>query len=202
MIGGTVTTTWRYTQPIRGNTALCRLYRDVRTILVSLSLCNALLADRLSSRLASVPWARPGTPADVIVTDDVAAAGPRTVAVLPSFDAVEGLVRLGVTGFVLADDPPEDIVRAVHDVHRFGGWVSPRLVSSLLPGPPPASLTVRERETLRLVAEGRENAEIAAAMFITVSAVKYHVSNLLRKFGCRDRTQLVSRLGRPLAVRS
>ena len=55
---------------------------------------------------------------------------------------------------------------------------------------------------LRLVAEGRENAEIAAAMFITVSAVKYHVSNLLRKFGCRDRTQLVSRLGRPLLVRS
>ncbi|MCX2951120.1 helix-turn-helix transcriptional regulator [Lentzea sp. NEAU-D7] len=174
----------------------------MRTILVSLSLCNASLADRISAGLSSVPWARPGAPADVTVADAARATGPRTVAVLPSFDAVEGLVRLGVTGLVLADDPPEDIVRAVHDVHRFGGWVSPRLVPSLLPGPPPASLTVRERETLRLVAEGRENAEIAAAMFITVSAVKYHVSNLLRKFGCRDRTQLVSRLGRPSAVRS
>lgn len=202
MIGGTVTTTSRYTHPIRRNTALCRLFRNVRTIHVSLSLRSTLLADRISSRLTTVPWAGAGTPADVIVTDASRAAGPRTVAVLPSFDAVEALVRLGVTGLVLADDPPDDIVRAVHDVHRFGGWVSPRLVSSLLPGPPPASLTVRERETLRLVAEGRENAEIAAAMFITVSAVKYHVSNLLRKFGCRDRTQLVSRLGRPLAVRS
>lgn len=174
----------------------------MRTIHVSLSLRSTLLADKISAGLATVPWAVPGTPSDVIVADASGAAGPGTVAVLPSPEAVEGLVRLGVTGLVLADDPPEDIVRAVHDVHRFGGWVSPRLVPSLLPGPPPASLTARERETLRLVAEGRENAEIAAAMFITVSAVKYHVSNLLRKFGCRDRTQLVSRLGRPPAVRS
>ncbi|GHH29051.1 helix-turn-helix transcriptional regulator [Lentzea cavernae] len=174
----------------------------MRTIHVSLSLRSALLAEKISSRLAAAPWAVPGAPADVLVTDSGAAAGPGTVAVLSSFEAVDGLVRLGVTGLVLADDPPDDIVRAVHDVHRYGGWVSPRLVSSLLPDPPPASLTVRERETLRLVAEGRENAEIAAAMFITVSAVKYHVSNLLRKFGCRDRTQLVSRLGRPLPVRS
>ncbi|MFD4669164.1 LuxR C-terminal-related transcriptional regulator [Lentzea sp. NPDC058450] len=174
----------------------------MRTIHVSLSLRNVLLADKIASLLDAVPWAVLGTPADVNVLDASCASGPGTVAVLPSSDAVEGLVRLGVTGLVLADDPLEDVVRAIHDVARFGGWVSPRLVPALLPGPPPASLTSRERETLRLVAEGRENAEIAEAMFITVSAVKYHVSNLLRKFGCRDRTQLVSRLGRPLAVRS
>ncbi|USX53258.1 response regulator transcription factor [Lentzea sp. HUAS12] len=174
----------------------------MRTIHVSLSLRSALLTDKISSRLAAVPWAVVRRPADVVVVDAADAAGPGTVAVLSSADAVPGLVRLGVTGLVLADDPPEDVVRAVHDVHRHGGWVSPRLVPSVLPGPPPASLTVREREALRLLAEGWENAEIAAAMFITVSAVKYHVSNLLRKFGCRDRTQLVSRLGRPSAVRS
>lgn len=174
----------------------------MRKIHVALSLRSALLADQISSRLAALSWAAPGTPADVTVTDAADAVGPRTVAVLPFVHAVDDLVRAGVTGLVLADDPLDDVVRAIHDVHRFGGWVSPRLVSSLLPPPPPASLTGRERETLRLVAEGRENAEIAAAMFITVSAVKYHVSNLLRKFGCRDRTQLVSRLGRPLLVRS
>lgn len=174
----------------------------MRNIRVALSLRSALLADKISSRLAAQPWASPGAPADVTVVDAVDAAGPRTVAVLPFVGPVDGLVRAGVTGLVLADDPLDDIVRAIHDVHRFGGWVSPRLVSSLLPTPPPTTLTDRERETLRLVAEGRENAEIAAAMFITVSAVKYHVSNLLRKFGCRDRTQLVSRLGRPVLVRS
>ncbi|MFD9700251.1 response regulator transcription factor [Lentzea sp. NPDC059081] len=174
----------------------------MRKIHVVLSLHSTLLTDKILMRLAAVPWAVPGTPADVSVVDESEAIGPRTVAVLSSPDAVEGLVRLGVTGLVLADDPVEDVVRAIHDVHRFGGWVSPRLVPALLPGPPPATLTSRERETLRLLAEGWENAEIAAAMFITVSAVKYHVSNLLRKFGCRDRTQLVSRLGRPMSVRS
>ncbi|HUQ61989.1 response regulator transcription factor [Lentzea sp.] len=174
----------------------------MRQIHVVLSLRSTLLTEKVATRLTAVPWARPGAPADVSVVDETGAAGPRTVAVLSSPDAVEGLVRIGVTGLVLADDPVEDVVRAIHDVHRFGGWISPRLVPSLLPGPPPASLTSRERETLRMLAEGWENAEIAAAMFITVSAVKYHVSNLLRKFGCRDRTQLVSRLGRPLLVRS
>jgi DNA-binding CsgD family transcriptional regulator len=138
----------------------------VRKIHVALSLRSALLANKISSRLADLPWAGPGSPADVTVTDAADARGPHTVAVLPS----------------------------------FGGWISPRLVSCLLPSPPPVSLTLRERETLRLLAEGWENAEIAAAMFITVSAVKFHVSNLLRKFGCRDRTQLVSRLGRPLPL--
>ncbi|MEU0877274.1 response regulator transcription factor [Lentzea sp. NPDC005914] len=174
----------------------------MRTIHVALSLRSALLANKISSRLAVLRWADPGTPADVTVVDAADAAGPRTVAVLTSLAAVDPLVQAGVTGLVLADDPLDDIVRAIHDVHAFGGWVSPRLVSSLLPPPPPASLTLRERETLRLVAEGWENAEIAAAMFITVSAVKFHVSNLLRKFGCRDRTQLVSRLGRPVPLHS
>lgn len=174
----------------------------MRTIHVALSLHSALLANKISSRLTALPWAAPGTPADVTVTDAAKAGGPRTVAVLPSGAGVEGLLRAGVTGLVLADDPLDDIVRAIHDVHAFGGWVSPRLVSCVLPSPPPTSLTLRERETLKLVAEGRENAEIAAAMFISVSAVKFHVSNLLRKFGCRDRTQLVSRLGRPLPVLS
>lgn len=172
----------------------------MRTIHVALSLRSALLANKISSRLAALPWAGPGSPADVTVTDAADARGPRTVAVLPSSIAVEGLLRMGVTGLVLADDPLDDIVRAIHDVPTFGGWVSPRLVSCLLPSPPPVSLTLRERETLRLLAEGWENAEIAAAMVITVSAVKFHVSNLLRKFGCRDRTQLVSRLGRPLPL--
>lgn len=174
----------------------------MRKINVALSLRSALLANKLSTHLAALPWADPGTPADVTVTDAAGARGPRTVAVLTSPASVEHLVQAGVTGLVLADDPLDDIVRAIHDVHTFGGWVSPRLVPTLLPPPPPASLTLRERETLRLVAEGRENAEIAAAMVITVSAVKFHVSNLLRKFGCRDRTQLVSRLGRPLPLRS
>ena len=85
--------------------------------------------------------------------------------------------------------------------------ISPRLARQLLarfptgvPAADPsallAQLTARERQALRLLADGRENAEIAANMYVSVSAVKYHVSNILRKLGCRDRTQLVAQLNR------
>jgi len=56
-------------------------------------------------------------------------------------------------------------------------------------------LTPREREVLQLIAQGMSNAEIAAALFISVHTVKNHVSNIYRKLGDNDRTR-VALLGR------
>ncbi|CRK56502.1 DNA-binding response regulator, LuxR family [Alloactinosynnema sp. L-07] len=178
---------------------------------VALALRSGTLRDKIDDLLGHLDWVhRCGSrdPTAGVVFVDAPTAQPggvRVVAVLTEPAALGPAIRAGAHGVVLADDPAEDIGRAVHDVVRHGGWVSPRLAGTLLglvpaaaPGAAvdPVDLTAREREALRLLADGLENADIAAAMFISVSAVKYHVSNILRKFDCRDRTQLVARLNR------
>jgi DNA-binding NarL/FixJ family response regulator len=62
-------------------------------------------------------------------------------------------------------------------------------------GPSPA-LSVRESELLRLIAEGASNPEIALAVFLSRKTVERHVSNILRKVGVRNRTELVAAIGR------
>ncbi|WP_436497040.1 helix-turn-helix transcriptional regulator [Actinokineospora sp. HUAS TT18] len=180
-------------------------------IKVALALPGGTLRDKIDGLLDQLDWVRRCATRDptagVVFVDarDASAApagGVRVVAVLAEPAALGQAIHAGAHGVVLADDPDEDIGRAVHDVVRHGGWVSPRLAGPLLGLVPaaapadPVDLTAREREALRLLADGMENADIAAAMFISVSAVKYHVSNILRKFDCRDRTQLVARVNR------
>ncbi|CAL9491332.1 hypothetical protein SUDANB95_03223 [Actinosynnema sp. ALI-1.44] len=140
--------------------------------------------------------------------EDVATvrAGSCAVVVVfarPDGDLVDAAIRVGARGLLLADDPAEDFRRSVRDLSGDGGWISPRLFPQLLarmrrpaaePARLPASLTARELQTLRLLVQGRGNAEIAATMCVSVAGVKYHVSNILRKFGCRNRSQLVALL--------
>ena len=176
------------------------------------------LRDRLDSLVRDLPWAEPcrawdSTPDVLFMDARVTATRPvvhcAVVAVLgrPDGELVEAAVRMGARGMIMADDPIDDFRRSIHDVARRGGWISPRLARQLLARIPatapaaglaalPSTLTARERQALRFLAEGHENAEIATKMSVTVSAVKYHVSNILRKFGCRDRTQLVAHLNR------
>jgi len=51
-------------------------------------------------------------------------------------------------------------------------------------------LSIRERDVLRLVVDGRTNAEAASELFIAESTVKYHVRNLFKKTGCKNRNEL------------
>jgi DNA-binding NarL/FixJ family response regulator len=57
----------------------------------------------------------------------------------------------------------------------------------------PRILTTREQEILLLIGRGRSNREIAEFLHVSVKDVEYHVGNLLRKLGCRNRTEAVSR---------
>jgi DNA-binding CsgD family transcriptional regulator len=67
--------------------------------------------------------------------------------------------------------------------------------AALREGPSPA-LSTREREVLRLITEGASNPEIASAVFLSRKTVERHVSNILRKVGVRNRTELVAAIGR------
>jgi len=132
--------------------------------------------------------------------------GPR-VLILTTFDLdqyVFDALRAGASGFLLKDVTAERLFEAVRVVAAGEALLAPavtrRLISEftrLRPAagaPPPTALTTltpRETEVLRLVAEGLSNPEIAARLVVTEETVKTHVSRILAKLGLRDRTQAV-----------
>ena len=138
------------------------------------------------------------------------------VLVLTTFDLDEYVyesLRAGASGFLLKDTRPRELLHAITVVASGDALISPRITRRLIAEfaarpdptqPPPAlsELTDRERVILRLVAHGLSNAEIADQLIISPLTAKTHVSNILRKLGCRDRAGLValayeSRLVRP-----
>ena len=119
-------------------------------------------------------------------------------------DRVFGALRAGVSGFVLKDAAPSELVQAVCTVARgaaaLSSTVARRLLDELaaLPDidrPRPgqlAELTARETEVVALVATGMSNAEIAEQLVISPATAKTHVSRALSKLAARDRAQLVT----------
>jgi len=127
------------------------------------------------------------------------------VLVLTTFDdddlALKAL-RAGARGYLLKDVTLDQLVGAIHTVAAGGTLLQPALTDRLLravsertaeptgiAGPEP--LTDRELDTLRLLAAGYSNREIASALHLATGTVKNHVSNVLLKLGVRDRTRAV-----------
>ena len=117
-------------------------------------------------------------------------------------DYVYGALRAGASGFLVKDMALEDILTAIRVVAAGDAMIAPGVTRRLIgqftgeprSGRKPRELTGitdREREVLRLVGLGMSNAEIAAALCITVGTAKTHVARLLAKLGARDRIQLV-----------
>ena len=134
----------------------------------------------------------------------LAADDPPRILILTTFALDEYIfdaLNAGASGFVLKDDPPEQLLQAVRTVAAGEALLSPEVTKrvirqfSRLPRPSTPTgfdeLTSREQEIFRLIAEGRSNAEIAETLVITDSTVKSHVTHILSKLGLRDRVQLV-----------
>jgi DNA-binding NarL/FixJ family response regulator len=129
--------------------------------------------------------------------------GPR-VLILTTFDLDEYVydaLRAGASGFLLKDVTAEHLFDAVRVIAAGEALLAPSVTRRLIgefarqkpqPRPPGlATLTPRETEVLRLVAEGLSNTEIAMRLVVTEETVKTHVSRMLGKLGLRDRTQAV-----------
>ena len=137
-------------------------------------------------------------------------AVPPAVIVLTTFDADEYVVRAlreGATGFLLKDTAPALIVEAVRKVADGDPMLSPSVTASLIRQIADSSvsasvdrakiakgrlaeLTERELEVALGVGEGKSNAEIAGALYMSVATVKAHVSRVLTKFDATNRVQI------------
>jgi DNA-binding NarL/FixJ family response regulator len=128
------------------------------------------------------------------------------VLMLTTFDSDEyvyAALRAGASGFLLKDAPSEQLIGAVRSVAAGDALIDPAITRRLIrqftqaarpePVDPPrlAALTPRERDVLRLVAQGLSNAEIATDLVVEESTIKTHVGRILMKLDLRDRVQAV-----------
>ena len=107
--------------------------------------------------------------------------------------SVVGAVRAGATGYLLKDTDADELRRAVKAAASGQVQLSPQAASRLMrevrAPESPETLTERETDVLRLLAEGQANKEIARSLHIGEKTVKTHVSNILAKLGVQSRTQ-------------
>jgi DNA-binding NarL/FixJ family response regulator len=135
----------------------------------------------------------------ILATDSTA-----RILILTTFDLDEYIyeaLRAGASGFVLKDDPPEQLIAAIHTVAAGDALLSPSVTKRVIsqfthiprPSLPPEldDLTARELEILRLIARGLSNAEIGEELYISETTVKTHVTHVLQKLNLRDRVQAV-----------
>jgi DNA-binding NarL/FixJ family response regulator len=126
------------------------------------------------------------------------------VLILTTFDLDEYVyeaLRAGASGFVLKDDPPEQLIAAVRTVAAGDALLSPSVTRRVIkqftrvprPSPPKEldDLTDREREIFALIAGGLSNAEIGERLYISDTTVKTHITHIFQKLGLRDRVQAV-----------
>jgi DNA-binding NarL/FixJ family response regulator len=128
------------------------------------------------------------------------------VLVLTTYETDEYIfeaLRCGVSGFLLKDAEPAELLQAIRVVAAGDALLAPsitrRIIASVAgrPAQRPLSprdlkeLTEREREVLTLVGQGKTNDEIASELFVSPATVKTHVSRVMSKLYARDRAQLV-----------
>jgi len=119
------------------------------------------------------------------------------VVMLTSYSGRADVVRAleaGARGYVLKAGPPEDLFRAVRSAAEGGLGLAPEVVGDLVGQvvSPAPELTQREREVVRLMADGHSNRSIADALYLAEATVKTHLVRIYRKLGVDNRAAAVA----------
>ena len=116
------------------------------------------------------------------------------IIILTTYDTDEDIYRglqAGARGYLLKDTTAEELATAVRQVHQGKRYIPVEVGIRLTERIQKSDLTDRELEVLAELTEGKSNIEIAKALSISEGTVKFHVNNILSKFGVTDRTQAV-----------
>ena len=124
------------------------------------------------------------------------------VLVLTTYDDDEWIfdaVRAGASGYLLKDTPPSELIEAIRGTLTGKSFVDPNITGKLLneiaSRKPPSknqtnfSLSEREQQILRLLAQGLSNADIAQQLYLTEGTIRNYTSEIFQKLGVSDRTQ-------------
>jgi DNA-binding NarL/FixJ family response regulator len=117
------------------------------------------------------------------------------IIILTTFEGdveIQRALQAGARGYLLKSTPPGDLAQAIREVHAGRKRVPPEVAAQLAEHMGSESLSHREIEVLRQVAEGNRNRDIAEKLFISEETVKVHVKHIMDKLGANDRTQAIS----------
>jgi DNA-binding NarL/FixJ family response regulator len=118
-------------------------------------------------------------------------------------DYLAECVDMGASGYILKESPVDQLITAIREVYRGGSYLSPRLLTRLVDDfrvhgrggpmrqPRFGTLTKREREILKMLAEGQSVKEIASGFELSVKTVEAHKFNLMRKLDIHNKAHLV-----------
>lgn len=143
----------------------------------------------------------PGPPITTVIPALHAQCSDTKILVLTAYDDtayVQGILALGVAGYILKEEAPAAIVQAIRAVVQgaawFSGTIAQKLTHPAAPDPSTAllaSLTPREREILEVIAQGWDNARIAHTLHLAEQTVRNYTSRLYEKLGVTSRAEAI-----------
>ncbi|NJO43023.1 MAG: response regulator transcription factor [Cyanobacteria bacterium CRU_2_1] len=116
------------------------------------------------------------------------------IIVLTTYNGDEDIyrgLRAGAKGYLLKDANPDELLAAIHMVHKGKQYISLEVGIKLAQRMSSPELSERELEVIRLIVKGKTNPEISAVLSITEGTVRFHINNILGKLNVNDRTQAV-----------